>query len=250
MPVRKGGWWYYSRTEEGAQYPIHCRKAARSHDGHAPAEEEVEQVMLDQNVEAGDGEFFAVGAFDTTPDAGVLAWSSDLEGDEVYTMRFRDLATGDDLDDVIEGTYYGTAWGPTAPPSSTSAPTRPCAPTSSGATSWAHRPTTTSWCTPRTTSASSSVWAPPRTSASSCSAWRARSPARCGSSRPTIPRASSGWSSPAARTSSTASSTTTAASSSSPTPTGPRTSSWCRRRWPRRAPTTGARSSGPATTSS
>ncbi|MBW3611221.1 MAG: S9 family peptidase [Actinobacteria bacterium] len=111
VPVRKGGWWYYSRTEEGAQYPIHCRKAARSHDGHAPAEEEVEQVMLDQNVEAGDAEFFAVGAFDTTPDAGVLAWSSDLEGDEVYTMRFRDLATGDDLDDVIEGTYYGTAWG-------------------------------------------------------------------------------------------------------------------------------------------
>ncbi|HEV2809296.1 MAG TPA: S9 family peptidase, partial [Acidimicrobiales bacterium] len=54
--------------------------------------------------------FFAVGAFDTTPDAGVLAWSHDTQGDEIYTMRFRNLADGADLDDVIEGTYYGTAW--------------------------------------------------------------------------------------------------------------------------------------------
>lgn len=111
VPMRKGEWWYYSRTEEGAQYPIHCRKAARPDDRHGPADDEVERVMLDQNVEAGDAEFFAVGAFDTTPDANVLAWSSDTDGDEVYTMRFRDLATGTDLDDVIEGTYYGTAWG-------------------------------------------------------------------------------------------------------------------------------------------
>ena len=109
-PVRKGAWWYYSRTEEGAQYPIHCRKAAQPGDRHRPGEDEPEHVMLDQNVEAGDAEFFAVGAFDTTPDAGVLAWSHDTQGDEIYTMRFRNLADGADLDDVIEGTYYGTAW--------------------------------------------------------------------------------------------------------------------------------------------
>ncbi len=111
VPVRKGDWWYYSRTEEGAQYPIHCRKVARPGDRHGPANDEVERVMLDQNVEAGAAEFFAVGAFDTNPDAGVLAWSSDTDGDEIYTMRFRDLSTGVELDDVIEGTYYGTAWG-------------------------------------------------------------------------------------------------------------------------------------------
>ncbi len=112
VPVRKGDWWYYSRTEEGAQYPIHCRKAARVDDGgHGPSEDEVEQVMLDQNVEAGEAEFFAVGAFDTTFDATILAWSCDFDGDERYTMRFRDLSSGADLDDVIEDTYYGTAWG-------------------------------------------------------------------------------------------------------------------------------------------
>ncbi|CAN5654823.1 S9 family peptidase [soil metagenome] len=111
VPVRKGAWWYYSRTLEGAQYPIHCRKPAVQGDERAPGDEVGEQVMLDQNVEAGDAEFFAVGAFDTTPDARVLAWSSDTEGDELYTMRFRDLASGEDLPDEIAGTYYGTAWG-------------------------------------------------------------------------------------------------------------------------------------------
>ena len=111
VPVRKGHWWYYSRTEEGLQYPIHCRKPAGPRGEIEPAEDASEQVMLDQNVEAGDSEFFAVGAFDTSPDARLLAWSSDTAGDETYTMRFRDLAAGKDLADEIPGTYYGTAWG-------------------------------------------------------------------------------------------------------------------------------------------
>lgn len=109
VPVRKGDWWYYTRTEEGRQYPIHCRKPAGP--GETPPGDVAEQVMLDQNVEAGDADFFAVGAFDTTPDARLLAWSWDTSGEEVYTMRFRDLATGEELADVIPGTHYGTAWG-------------------------------------------------------------------------------------------------------------------------------------------
>ena len=116
VPVRKGGWWWYSRTEEGKQYGIHCRKPATARaDGgwsdEVPGDDVPEQVVLDENLEAGDAEFFSVGAFDANPDATLLAWSSDTAGAEVYTMRFRDLATGEDLPDVVEGTYYGTAWG-------------------------------------------------------------------------------------------------------------------------------------------
>ena len=110
VPVRKGNWWYYSRTEEGRQYSIHCRKPAGPLGELEPAPDAAEHVTLDQNVEAGDAEYFAVGAFDTTPDARLLAWSSDTAGDETYTMRFRNLATGEDLPDEIAGTYYGTAW--------------------------------------------------------------------------------------------------------------------------------------------
>ena len=111
VPVRKGAWWWYGRTEEGKQYGISCRKPVTADDETEPAASAVEQVTLDQNVEAGDSEYFSVGAFDTSPDHQLLAWSSDRAGAEVYEMRFRDLRTGADLDDVIEGTYYGTAWG-------------------------------------------------------------------------------------------------------------------------------------------
>jgi oligopeptidase B len=102
VPARKGAWWYYARTEEGRQYAIHCR--SRSEDGDG------EVVMLDQNVVAGESEFFALGAFDITPDARLLAYSTDFAGAELYTMRFRDLESGEELDDQLEGTYYGTAW--------------------------------------------------------------------------------------------------------------------------------------------
>nr|MBA2626095.1 S9 family peptidase [Acidimicrobiia bacterium] len=102
VPTRKGAWWYYSRTEEGRQYPSHCRSTAADGTG--------EEVLLDQNELAGDSDFFALGAFDLSPDAGLLAYSTDYAGAELYTMRFRDLASGTDLDDTLVGTYYGTAW--------------------------------------------------------------------------------------------------------------------------------------------
>jgi len=102
VPARKGSWWYYTRTEEGRQYPIHCRSRSEAGDD--------EVVVLDQNAVAGESEFFALGAFDITPDARLLAYSTDYAGGELHTMRFRDLESGADLDDELEGTYYGTAW--------------------------------------------------------------------------------------------------------------------------------------------
>jgi oligopeptidase B len=101
VPVEKGPWRYYTRTEEGRAYPIHCR-AARP-DGP-------EQVLLDENAEADGHDFFALGAFDVSPDHTRLAWSLDAAGAEEFTMRVRDLATGADLPDTIERTYYGSAW--------------------------------------------------------------------------------------------------------------------------------------------
>ena len=111
VPTRKGPWWWYGKTEEGKQYGISARKPVTDDDELEPADGAAEQVLLDQNVEAGDSAYFSVGAFDTSPDHNILAWSADRAGAEVYEMRFRDLRTGEDLPDVIEGTYYGTAWG-------------------------------------------------------------------------------------------------------------------------------------------
>ncbi|WP_017203085.1 S9 family peptidase [Microbacterium algeriense] len=109
VPTRRGDWWYYSRTEEGAQYGIHCRAAADADDWTPPRLEPGvpvagEEILLDGNVEAEGHEFFSLGAFDTSDDATKLLWSTDFEGDELYTVRVRDLTTGATLDDEIPNT--------------------------------------------------------------------------------------------------------------------------------------------------
>lgn len=103
VPVRKGPWWYTARTVEGLDYPIHCRGISR--------ETADAQVLLDENVEAAGHDYFSLGLFDVSPDHSVAAWGSDVDGSELYTIRFRDLATGADLPDVLEAT---TAWGGSA----------------------------------------------------------------------------------------------------------------------------------------
>ena len=110
VPARHGPWWWYGRTEEGKQYGISARKPVVDADETEPAEDADEQVLLDQNVEAGDSAYFALGVHDSSPNHEVLAWSADRAGAEVYQLRFRDLRTGADLPDVIEGTYYSSAW--------------------------------------------------------------------------------------------------------------------------------------------
>ncbi|HUC33074.1 MAG TPA: S9 family peptidase [Ilumatobacteraceae bacterium] len=102
-PVRKDDWWYVGRTEEGRSYPIHCR--GRSAAGAT------DEVALDENVEADGHDYFALGAFDVNPQHSVLAWSSDVDGSERFTLRFRDLDSKLDADDVIVNTTWGgTAW--------------------------------------------------------------------------------------------------------------------------------------------
>lgn len=109
VPTRRGAWWYYSRTEEGSQYGIHCRTAASEDDWTPPVLEPGvpvpgEIVLLDGNAEAEGHEFFSLGAFDTSDDATKLLWSTDFEGDELYTVRVRDLESGETLPDEIPNT--------------------------------------------------------------------------------------------------------------------------------------------------
>jgi oligopeptidase B len=116
VPVRRGPFWYYTRTVEEQSYLVHCRKPASGDDRTPPAPDSgddasgVEEVLLDVNRQAAGHDFFRVATFDVSPDHRLLAWSSDTAGDERYTVRFRDLTTGRDLPDVIPDTYYGSAW--------------------------------------------------------------------------------------------------------------------------------------------
>jgi oligopeptidase B len=115
VPLRKEGWWYYTRTVEGKQYAIRCRRAVRPEDTRPPMTEDGaplagEEVLLDGNELAAGSDFFSIGAFSVSPDGTQLAYSTDLAGDERFTLRFKDLVTGETAPDEIPGTFYGAAW--------------------------------------------------------------------------------------------------------------------------------------------
>ncbi|SBT50616.1 S9 family peptidase [Micromonospora auratinigra] len=115
VPTRKDGYWYYTRTVEGQQYGVQCRRAVRDGETAPPvsadgAPLDGEEVLLDGNRLAEGHDFFSLGAFDVSPDGRWLAFSTDFSGDERFTLRIKDLSTGEVLPDEIPDTFYGTAW--------------------------------------------------------------------------------------------------------------------------------------------
>jgi oligopeptidase B len=101
VPYRDRGWFYYTRTVEGSQYPIHCRKLAT---GTTFDDSQPEEILLDVNRLAEGQPFMAVGAMSVSPDGDKLAYSTDNTGFRQYTLHIRDLKTGVDLPDTIERT--------------------------------------------------------------------------------------------------------------------------------------------------
>lgn len=99
VPFREGDWWYYSRTEEGKQYPIHCRQ--RSLEGP-------EEVLLDLNLMAEGKPYFALGAFDVSDDGNLLLFSTDVTGYREYTLQVKDLRSNEVLPLRIERTETAT----------------------------------------------------------------------------------------------------------------------------------------------
>ena len=116
IPVRRGDWWYYGRSFEGKQYGVQCRCPVADPDDWSPPELDEhteipgEQLLLDENVEAEGHEYFALGAASISRDGHTLAYSVDVLGDERYTLRFKDLRTGELYDDVIAGIGAGVTW--------------------------------------------------------------------------------------------------------------------------------------------
>jgi oligopeptidase B len=120
VPFRDGDWWYYTRTEEGRQYSIHCRKRADPHqDLRAPSlrlpsgarvedhdtEQQTdapEEIILDGNQLAESHAFFAIGATDITDDGRWLAYTTDTTGFRQYTLHIKDLFTGETLTGEVE----------------------------------------------------------------------------------------------------------------------------------------------------
>ncbi|BDH59140.1 S9 family peptidase [Tsukamurella sp. PLM1] len=118
VPQRRGRFWYFARTQEGKQYAIHCRAPISGPDDWTPpvvseAPLPGEHVLLDLNLEGEGHEYIAVGAASVSPDGALLAYSLDTDGDERFTLRVRDIESGEVLEDTVENVFYGATWAPT-----------------------------------------------------------------------------------------------------------------------------------------
>jgi oligopeptidase B len=94
VPYKLGDYWYFSKTEEGKQYPTFLRSKTR--DGKDA------EVLLDQNEMAKGYKYFAIGSFDVSDDGNLLAFSTDMTGYRQYTLQIKDLRTGKIMPDKIE----------------------------------------------------------------------------------------------------------------------------------------------------
>jgi oligopeptidase B len=101
---RRGPYAYSTRTMEGRDYTQLLRREWSAAADDAPA------VVLDENDLAEGSDYFATGLVEPSPDGSLIAYSVDVTGDEVFTLRFRDVLAGLDLPDTLPRTYYGGAW--------------------------------------------------------------------------------------------------------------------------------------------
>jgi oligopeptidase B len=96
------GWWSYTRTVEGLDYEIYCRRRGTM--------DAAEEIVLDGNELAKGHDYFELGYVERSPDETLVAYAVDHDGSERHALRFRDLSTGRDLEDVVTEVYYGAAW--------------------------------------------------------------------------------------------------------------------------------------------
>jgi len=103
LPVKRNGYWYYTRYQKGQQYPLYCRKHASV---SAP-----EEVMLDVPAMAAGHQIFIVREYSVSPDSRWLAYGVDTSGDRRSVLRFKDLRSSVELPDLIPNTSGNYVWG-------------------------------------------------------------------------------------------------------------------------------------------
>src|SRR5690606_33976973 len=119
VPVRRGDWWYVTRTTQCQDYPAYTRIPASADvprgPGGVPHIEPGtllpgEQVVLAAQAEAEGHEFFSLGGLCPSPEHDLLAYAVDVAGDERFALVVKDLATGELVDTAVTGIGYGLAF--------------------------------------------------------------------------------------------------------------------------------------------
>jgi oligopeptidase B len=102
VPYQLRGYDYFTRTEEGKQYPIYARRAVNPVRSETSADNPPEELLLDLNVLAQGHSFLGLGSFDVSDDNNLLAYSIDVTGFRQYTLYVKSLRTGETLAERIE----------------------------------------------------------------------------------------------------------------------------------------------------
>ena len=102
VPYFDNGYYYYTRYEEGKEYPLYCRKKRSL--------EAEEVIMLNVNELAEGYEYFSATGLSVSPDNKLLAYGTDTVSRRRYTIYFKNLETGELLDDQIPNTTGGSVW--------------------------------------------------------------------------------------------------------------------------------------------
>ncbi len=129
VPSRRGDWWYFTRTLEGEQHAIYCRVPAAAGEQENPTADDPEswtppqvqagvtlageETIFDTNAEAAKHPFYQLGGMSLNAAGTLLAYSEDTSGDELYTLRFRDLSTGENLPEEVGSVHGGPVLEPT-----------------------------------------------------------------------------------------------------------------------------------------
>lgn len=112
VPYRERGWWYYTRFETGQDYPVYARRQGEP--ARTPSLgselEGAEQVLLDVNAMAAGKDYFSVGDWAVSQDNTLLAWAEDDVGRRQYTIRVKNLVSGEVYPDVIRGVSPNLVW--------------------------------------------------------------------------------------------------------------------------------------------
>ena len=93
VPYKKDGYYFYNRQEDGKDYHIYCRKKENL---DAP-----EEILIDCNELAKGLPFFSLSALSLSPEKNILAYSTDLNGNRISSLQFKNLDTGNMLPDVL-----------------------------------------------------------------------------------------------------------------------------------------------------
>ncbi len=117
VPFRDRGWWYYSRFEAGKDYPIHARRkdapgvdALSIQKANDARDFAGEQVLFDVNGMAAGKDYYAISGRTVSQDNRLVVYGDDTNGRRQYTLRVKNLETGETLADAIPGTAGYGVW--------------------------------------------------------------------------------------------------------------------------------------------